>query len=47
MAQTASVRQTVGRIASRQGKEAARIWAAQRGLSVSWKGGALTVKPQA
>ncbi len=47
MAKNASIRQTIGRIRAQHGKEAARVWAAERGLSVSWKGGALTVKPLA
>ncbi len=47
MSQTATIRQTVGRIRSRNGKDAARVWAESRGYAVSWKGGALTVKPLA
>ena len=45
MAKTASLRQTIGRIAARRGKEEAQLWALHNGYAVSWKGGALTVKP--
>ncbi len=47
MSQTATLRQTVGRIRARNGKDAARLWALERGYAVSWDRGSLTVKPLA
>jgi predicted metal-binding membrane protein len=45
MARTTSIRQDIGRIAARRGREEATLWALHNGYAVSWKGGSLTVRP--
>jgi len=40
-----TIRQTVGRIRHRHGKEAAQVWALQRGYSVRWSKDGIVVKP--
>jgi hypothetical protein len=42
---TASISQTIGRIKSRNGREAARVWALERGYDVRWTRDGITVKP--
>ncbi len=39
------LRHRVAVIARREGRPAARVWAAQRGYSVKWSDAGLTVKP--
>ena len=45
MGQTASLTQTIGRIRHRQGREAARVWALQRGYDVRWTRDGIQVRP--
>ena len=40
-----TIRQTVGRIGHRQGRDIARVWALQRGYAVKWTRDGIKVTP--